>query len=213
MYRASKVRRKGQEWGRHKVCTLWLWPSYATEIGISLGTDRILRMLRVVIKSNHQDWIDEDWSYNGCMFTVGTSGECVCSNCAMRASCNGFYEGGCASTGRSTDNPQLFNSCRHLRLVLRLCRPLLFPAGLPTPLMTPVSAKSTGRKPLPGFCLLLLNLCCPPSPLCIQFVQNSKAAFSTFYTASCAFPPACSAFDAVVVPDLCDFSPFETKII
>ena len=77
---------------------------------------------------NHQDWNDEDWSYNGCMFTIGTSGECVCNDCTMRASCNGLYERGCASTGRSTDDPQLFNSCRRLRLLLQPCRPLLLPS-------------------------------------------------------------------------------------
>ena len=43
--------------------------------------------------------------------------------------------------------------------------------------MTPVSAVSSGRKPSPGFCLLLLNLCCPPSPLSFNLFKIQKQLF------------------------------------
>ena len=43
--------------------------------------------------------------------------------------------------------------------------------------MTPVSAVSSGRKPSSGFCLLLLNLCCPPSPLSFNLFKIQKQLF------------------------------------
>ena len=161
---------------------------------------------------NDQDWNDEDRSYNGCMFTIGTSGERVCSDCAMHASCNGHYERGCAPTGSSTDDPNY--SIRvdvygfSYNPVGLYCFP---PWACGSPYNTS-ERKATGRGPSPGFCLLLLNLCCPPSSLCIQFVQISKAAFSTFHTALCSFFSACSAFDAVEIHDISKIPLFETEI-
>ena len=40
--------------------------------------------------------------------------------------------------------------------------------------MTPVIAKSIAGEPSPDFCLLLLNLRCSPSPLCIQYFIYQK---------------------------------------
>ena len=91
--------------------------------------------------SNDQDWNDEDWSYNGCMFTIGTSGERVRSDCAMRASCNGLYERECASTGSSTDDPNYSIRVDVYGFSYNPVGLYCFPPGLAAPLTTPVSAK------------------------------------------------------------------------
>ena len=85
--------------------------------GTSSRINRRLRMLRMVIK-RMAITKTEAWFYNVSMFTVGTSREFVCSDCAMRASCTGLCSIGCTSTSRSIDDTELFNSCRSLRLLL-----------------------------------------------------------------------------------------------
>ena len=115
---------------------------------------------------NHQVWNEEDWSYNGCVFTVGTSGECV--------NCNGLRA--LQQVDQQTDP-----SCSiRLDVYGFSYRPVglfCFHPGLPALLIRPESAKSTGRESPPGFCLLLLDLAALHRPSVCSLFDFQKQPF------------------------------------
>ena len=129
-------------------------------LGISLGTNRVLRMLRMVTKRMAI-------IKTGIMRIGPTMGVCSLlvqagNVCAATVLCAP------AATDFTKEGPlQQLNLHTVLIYSIRVdiygfsydpaglhC----LPPGLPAPLMTPVSAKSTSREPSQGFCLLLLNL-------------------------------------------------------
>ena len=168
-------------------------------------------MLKMVIKSM-AIVNTEGWFYNGSMFTVGTSREIVCSDCAMRASCNGLCSIGWTSTSRSIGDTQLLNLCRGLRLLVRPCWPLpLLSWAFGSPYDT--SDRKSHRC---GIFTKFLSAFTEPLQRSIvplhSISQLSKADFSTFYPAFVPLFYVCSAFDAVGVTSYTTLHPLRLKL-
>ena len=161
------------------TCTLWLWPSYAMNLGISLGTNRVLRMLRMVTKRMAiiKTGIMRIGPTMGvCSLLVQAVNVCAATVLCAPAATDFTKEGPLQQlnlhTTPTTQFVSTFTAC-----LTTLSALTALPPGLPAPPMTPVSANSTSREPSQAFCLLSLNLAALHRLSVFRLLQFQKQLF------------------------------------